>query len=831
MNYKILLGLLVLLLLSASSVFALNSFDAISYYTFTSDTSDSLGVNDFTNSGGVATVNGIISGAYDFESGSGQYMSKTGFAAFPSDFSINLWIKRESSGVANFILDHAGTDRSTFLVNSNDNLAFEVIGPSTRPTAISDITINSGDWNMVTFVYDGSSDTAKLYINGTETTYSFQQAGSGGPSGSGTFWFGRNNPGTNYFDGIMDELGIFNKKLNTTEISYLYALGVPGEPQQYPFTPSSIGNYTLTVVDEWSGSAVNNVTVTILGETYTNTTGNIVYTNISANESLLWDLNVTGEDYFSKSFTNKNLSDSSSLDLYQSQINFSAFELYTNNSLDNVTFTVGSQSNGTFPLKVGSYVVTATKNNYYLLNQSFNVSALDNLTIDVTGLYNSIVNVSLFDIFSGGKEIAFSINVDSSIYSDSLNTSSSYVLFNFLEGYNLTVNLTSSDYISVNETYLVNASYYNITLFSYKSVNVNFNFFDEQTLLPLNDVDFDLLGSIFSNNFSTGSGNDYYVTGLPEAIYEIRYIAANYTARSYYVSIPHIDVGFANISLYLVEETDSQLFLRTITDQGNNPLIGYYLEVQRPYPSDDNTSLIYRTVEIASIDNQGDAVFTAIPNMQQYRFRVLNSLLQLTNTLTPSFLVDTSSSIIAQESGNPMDDFNTATDTVGVVYYQNTSSSFIFDYTAPVTVIRVCLEVVNNTGFTSTTQTVCSESNSGTIAIIIETNTTSNYFATGYVYPSALVKIPVDDDGKDFSFAGSRETVRYIGAFLYFITLMMCATIGGFKQPVPAIFLALGATAAFSISFLGLFTFSTYLVGGLLVISIVVLLMLRESDN
>lgn len=513
------------------------------------------------------------------------------------------------------------------------------------------------------------------------------------------------------------------------------------------------------------------------------------------------------------------------------RIDYAFTDFYINESIPLFTFAYNT-TNDTIELEAGNYTVLAVLSPYFNMTTTFTVEYDTDLTVNLTGWYDAIVNITLTEAFSGDSAEDFNVTVNSTIYNAELTANGTSVTFPFLLNYLLSVNLTDASYIPINATYNITSTPYLIALTAYRSIELNVNFYDEETLLAVNNVTFDVLNEYFSNTFNTGAAsNTYYLAPLTDGIYEIRYSAPDYTDRSYHFQIPLNDEDSVNITLYLIESDVAQLFLRTITDQGNNPLDTYYLEVQRPYPSTDNTSLIYRTVEIASIDSQGDAVFTAIPNTQQYRFRILDEDLQLTNTLSPSYLVDTSSTIIATASTNVMDDFNAATDTTSDLYYQNSTSSFVFDFTAPATVDQVCLEVVNNTGFSSSTQTVCTTSYTGTLAIIVDDDQNVTYTATGYVYPSTGVKIPVDSDAKDFAFRGSREVVRYIGAFLFVMVLILCATIGGFRNPVPAIALAIGATAAFGISFLGLFTFSTIMLGGLLIIGIIILLLTKESDS
>ena len=70
-------------------------------------------------------------------------------------------------------------------------------------------------------------------------------------------------------------------------------------------------------------------------------------------------------------------------------------------------------------------------------------------------------------------------------------------------------------------------------------------------------------------------------------------------------------------------------------------------------------------------------------------------------------------------------------------------------------------------------------------------------------------------------FKNERDVLKYIGPFLYFLGIIMFAAMG-FIRPAIGIFGAVAITAAFSLQFLGLFIFSTSLIGGLIVLGIIV---------
>jgi hypothetical protein len=166
-----------------------------------------------------------------------QSLSQAHSTAFniTGDFSINLWICpswRTLGASANCVLLSKGAFNSSgwYLQIQNTTLRFN--------TAVSGATDFTGSafyylksppnndyrsrWVMVTIVYDYATTTASLYRDGV-------LLGSGScrvpASDTNTFYVGRDNNG-NFYDGLMDGLGIWSKKLTTSEISELFNGGL-----------------------------------------------------------------------------------------------------------------------------------------------------------------------------------------------------------------------------------------------------------------------------------------------------------------------------------------------------------------------------------------------------------------------------------------------------------------------------------------------------------------------------------------------------------------------------------------------------------------------------
>jgi cysteine-rich repeat protein len=112
----------------------------------------------------------------------------------PNGASFEIWISRYSGKLA---LDRQG---------------FSNIGYSNKGVVFS-------EWNHLAVSYNRQSGKYSFYINGVEAGSGVKTTGIG--TGNPEMYFGKRNTG-NYFNGIMDEIMIFNRVLSGEEVSSLY---------------------------------------------------------------------------------------------------------------------------------------------------------------------------------------------------------------------------------------------------------------------------------------------------------------------------------------------------------------------------------------------------------------------------------------------------------------------------------------------------------------------------------------------------------------------------------------------------------------------------------
>ena len=185
----------------------------ISRYDFTANANDSQGSNN-----GTSSAIKLGTGAYEFD-------GTDDFVNLGTDSGLNLlnggtvamWVNTDNITDRRFagkgsngaweLLSETTDNKVKFRVN--DGSVKNVIGT----TALSD-----GTWYHIAGVYDKSAGEIRLYVNGTlENT----TTGVGQIATINTATYLGRNEGGNYYDGKIDDVGIWDRVLTATEIGKL----------------------------------------------------------------------------------------------------------------------------------------------------------------------------------------------------------------------------------------------------------------------------------------------------------------------------------------------------------------------------------------------------------------------------------------------------------------------------------------------------------------------------------------------------------------------------------------------------------------------------------
>ena len=179
---------------------------------------------DGTNTGAIST-DGKFGNALEFNTG--DYINFGNINSFErtDSFSYSFWINTDSTTSYITIMSKTpyGSWQGMELFVVNSKIKFYLIGAAEQIDISGTATVNTGNWKHIVITYDGNSSASgvKIYVDNVE-----------GSSGSGTLTTSIKNSNNfqvsgraganNCFNGLLDDILIFNRVLSLGEISALY---------------------------------------------------------------------------------------------------------------------------------------------------------------------------------------------------------------------------------------------------------------------------------------------------------------------------------------------------------------------------------------------------------------------------------------------------------------------------------------------------------------------------------------------------------------------------------------------------------------------------------
>lgn len=186
-----------------------------------------------------------------------------GNASTDSAFSISAWIKNDSIGATQRIVTKASSTSSIeymFTINGSNQLGLYLYDGSSgnRIGATTNVALSSGVWYHVVATYDGNGANTgiNLYVDTNTGTRSLDSAGSyvAMHNTSDPVRVGSLSYTSQYFDGKIDGVAIFNYELSAANVSTIYNSGEVGDISSL----SPVAHWRMGDNDGGTGTTITN---------------------------------------------------------------------------------------------------------------------------------------------------------------------------------------------------------------------------------------------------------------------------------------------------------------------------------------------------------------------------------------------------------------------------------------------------------------------------------------------------------------------------------------------------------------------------------------------
>lgn len=461
-------------------------------------------------------------------------------------------------------------------------------------------------------------------------------------------------------------------------------------------------NFSVDFFDIFSitSNGINGTAMNSFSAYYTNN-GTLIgtTTNGEINTSRTGIQNITltsNEDggYFNKSYLNQPTSTDLVAEMYQVQADFIASNILSKTLVSDSNFSDGTKTGTTLYFNAGTYNITFFNQSteHYNKTQEFTYSALDNVTSNLTGVYNHLLNVTAFLITNNSATSIFDINVTSvlPLYNLQYLTTNGEILVGLEQDYNFSILLNHNDYaLSFYNTTPTNISD-NYQFQIYTSNSFNFTFLDETnnaTVTELVNVEF--ISSLYSYNYSTSTGY-LYVDLLVPATYTIRYSSANYgRIREFYYTLTN--QSHQEITLYLINDGNSTAVTVNVYDKLTvEGVQNAVVQLQR-YSALDNA---YQTIAMYSTDVSGTAYFDVEADNEYYKILVDFPYLTRKYTSEPFYISATTYNVYISLIEEIADTYFEEQGIVSSINYNNETDTFTASWTdSALVATQYCLEL------------------------------------------------------------------------------------------------------------------------------------------
>jgi hypothetical protein len=235
--------------------------DMLSWWRAEGNALDSVGNNHGIPVGGVTYAAGEVGQAFNFDGFSG-FIATSVQINNPQNFSLELWFKTTTTqggvlvGFGDSQFNSPGSYDRNLYMDNNGQLHFGVYN-SDLQMADSTASYNDGSWHHAAATISTNTGSC-LYVDGV--LVASNQLATTAQNMNGWWRIGQNNlsgwpsePSSYYFNGLIDEVSIYNDPLGAADIQSIYNTGCTGK------APNLSVTLTNPVDNAWflTGSNIN----------------------------------------------------------------------------------------------------------------------------------------------------------------------------------------------------------------------------------------------------------------------------------------------------------------------------------------------------------------------------------------------------------------------------------------------------------------------------------------------------------------------------------------------------------------------------------------------
>lgn len=790
-------------------------------------------------------VDGLINNAYSFSSANKDHLTindTTTKAAFNfstdgsnlANFSISLWMNKSGTGGGALIDRSTGAPSPMWSLISDAGENIDVTlweSDGTQIDVIGSQSIPLDEWAHVVMVANGTH--VSTFINGTfvqKTAYD----GTIRDNDAVNISFANNEQGGgSFFDGRLDEIGIWNRSLTASEVSNLYNNGIGLNPLNE--TASIEEEFGITVLLNTPTDSLEFVEATrLFNSTITPSSGNLTLKNSTFN---IWFSNNT---LFNSTFQ--------TMDATSNETTFTPQDIvldsYAWNVLscgENTTSTICSIQAANFTFERAAFSVDS---DFFFLNNSETESR--NFHINISTI-ESILSVSANLVYNGTKFIASSscnasgfcfITRDIDIPLVDSAESANKTFFWEISVFDGTTTLPKNTSVNshrvnrihleeCNATFVVNATNFtafdeaNLTRIRNWSFKGTFDYwFGSGTVKQNTSINQD---SILEENLCIKpNGRTFNTDAQIEYGDAFNTTMTSYVTRNYFFSNASLTNTTQHIQLFLLNSLDSTSFIIKVQDANTNPVEDAFVSIQRFYPGDG----IFRTVQIIRTDGNGESIgFYKTETVDYKHIIVKNGIVELITgrqkifgKTTPFTLIFT----IGAGEGAPWDVFENQTGISTSLSFNETNKIVSFSYIDTTGVTAFGRLLVEKPSLSNGTSTIICDVNSSIASSTLTCNVTGfsgTLVAKGYVINDSTLANLIT-----FIITTAKEIFGKTGIIIGWFVILVAAM--AFIWNPTAGIISTNAAIIF-VSMIGLITFNPIFTYGILGVSILLIILMK----